>query len=679
MVRTNFCPNPACAALWPVTSGNLAQLIASRETAPPVALPTGFVACTKWDHVAGAWQEATIVPMFPVKPGDVFQATIQFHAETIAAGDKMTVGFRTFLNGVPVRDLPAGIAFTVDAETLAFAEHTLEVTVAGSGENGVGLYGFVYGGTGEYYATGCCVSAPTITHPTVSYFDGDWAGFKWVDERNIHACYSVEIDPAAAISDRSVHVLDYAPVDADQPINSTLGVLLTLADGTLFAAYMEATDYKAPTDHTEDTCTGRVVYITSPDNGVTWSAPALVYDDEYGDWNVAGGLVGGRIVLTFERVNGTTYFDWRCIHSDDNGTTWSDATPMADFVWFSRIIEIPGVGFAMAWTNNDKLVGYAVTQDGVTWSNPTVVYESATHWSIQEPTMAYGNGLWVFAIRRTAALPGYTFIGSSDRGLTWGSPVGLAGSTVPPRWAMGGALVFASGRFWLFTANRQYNGEDGGYTADWFTWVYQSSAARLADDLEDWTLERMWLHPNYPISTVQYYGYPGATQCDDGTLVCLVNDYPTPNPNGISEVKVTPDLFSFQVSGLPAAKLAVVEGSLLPRDATPQVVDIGMVAGDTAPIVERMVTEGVAVNLTSCTVTWAIATAPGRVPLVSATAVVDSAGEGIFHVDLQAADTKDLGGFYYREASVVDHESLVKTLLVGRIMIRPQTIVEIPY
>jgi len=101
------------------------------------------------------------------------------------------------------------------------------------------------------------------------------------------------------------------------------GLLITLENGDIMHFYRM--DPGSTGDHTGNA--GRVVKRMSNYGGFFWSPCEPVYDDEYDDRNINGGILdNGRIILTFRRYNApiAEHIDFNLIYSDDNGDTWSD-------------------------------------------------------------------------------------------------------------------------------------------------------------------------------------------------------------------------------------------------------------------------------------------------------------------------------------------------------------------
>lgn len=405
-----------------------------------------------------------------------------------------------------------------------------------------------------------------------------------------------------------IHVSGYTRSLVDPATHTAEGMLDALPDGTLVNVYREGTSAEGHVGNS-----GRLLFRKSLDNGGTWSASSVVYDDAYDDRNVAGGVIGSRIVVLFRRYNApATAIDIRCTFSDDAGATWSAPTLVIDLAaandagsCFGRIQAVPTLGYVIPYYTTQRAgvvnysVGYLTSLDGETWTLVWVL-EATTGSYLCEPAMAYGDGLWVMACRRNTTGNGLTFLVSDDLGASWSSP--LEATAVPSYWSTGGNLLFVGGRFVLVATDRRtyainQTGTDNGDAGA--TWVYTSTAARLAASVSDWTLEGTMVNPCYPASG-RFYGYPVSVMLPNGSLFCIVSDI-TSLALSVGE---DADLYSFIAGGVvgpaatgvtlsaayDAAKTAARPGdtmvpSVLPLDAaqTQAAAEVAIAASKTIP------------------------------------------------------------------------------------------------
>jgi len=179
-------------------------------------------------------------------------------------------------------------------------------------------------------------------------------------------------------------------------------------------------------------------FATSPDNGLTWSAPGWVnsdattdtLDDDYpsvatdgaGNWVVVYGWFGDGVPPATWQV--------RAIRSTDFGANWSTPVPFSTHLgltWADVVSGGPGV-FVSLHTKTAAIVGRS-TDGGATWTAKTISGTWATANAHPSHLDTDGNGEWV-AVWDTDADPLGTGGGdvdiaysrSTDNGITWSTP-----------------------------------------------------------------------------------------------------------------------------------------------------------------------------------------------------------------------------------------------------------------
>lgn len=71
-------------------------------------------------------------------------------------------------------------------------------------------------------------------------------------------------------------------------------------------------------------------------------------------------------------------------------------------------------------------------------------------------------------------------------------------------------------------------------------------------------------------------------------------------------------------------------------------------------------------DLTGATALWVLSEAPGCTPLVSKTATLTDAANGVVTVSLEPGDTDRYCGTYHHELQITDAVSKISTVMVGK-------------
>ncbi|MGQ9731228.1 MAG: sialidase family protein [Candidatus Zipacnadales bacterium] len=206
-----------------------------------------------------------------------------------------------------------------------------------------------------------------------------------------------------------------------------------MADGTIIVAYAEAQTYNAQGQW--DTTAGEFIqfYVTSKDNGASWSEKKLLYSGA-----IRGGSPFGRIITlsdgtallsmygsrdpawkgepTEEEVKGSTMSAY--VISRDNGETWEDFTVVAPTghnemtllaLSDERLI-------AMCRTVSGAVNQFDSTDGGKTWHGPKPVTQASQH-PPDVQRLSSGRLLLVWGNRREPLGVGSAI--SEDEGATW--------------------------------------------------------------------------------------------------------------------------------------------------------------------------------------------------------------------------------------------------------------------
>lgn len=167
----------------------------------------------------------------------------------------------------------------------------------------------------------------------------------------------------------------------------------------------------------------------SKDNGVTWSAPQVIYNDQFDNrFSTAYRLDNGHIVAFFRRY--ACYDTWNGVNIDsdmiistDNGETWSDRIYIQNIGpsgCFMNVFKMEGKPGYFASTYANAYIDLRYSEDGYNWDSVYYKwdYRDSAHLQINEPYFAsFGNGK-VVGLFRAENRPIHQVV-SYDYGKTW--------------------------------------------------------------------------------------------------------------------------------------------------------------------------------------------------------------------------------------------------------------------
>jgi hypothetical protein len=196
---------------------------------------------------------------------------------------------------------------------------------------------------------------------------------------------------------------------------------------------------------------GRLDFLKSADNGLTWSKPVVVLDTGLDDRNPAFGQAkdGTLVVAAFRfdkyTANGeydsssTNPSDVLLVYSDDSGATWSAPKrfPMGDFTWLSpygkiltlddgtmvlhcygNVMPLPGDTDVVEDEKRNASYLFWSKDDGKSWSDPTRIALDYNETSI----LPLGTTHWIAALRSHFEGQFTAVCHSHDGGKTWTEP-----------------------------------------------------------------------------------------------------------------------------------------------------------------------------------------------------------------------------------------------------------------
>ncbi|MCF8373034.1 MAG: T9SS type A sorting domain-containing protein [Bacteroidales bacterium] len=290
----------------------------------------------------------------------------------------------------------------------------------------------------------------------------------------------------------------------------------------------------------------------STDNGQTWSAPVLVYNDPlYDDRNVAGGLIGvDSIVVFFRKYNAdfSITVSLNYIVSIDGGNTWSpvyyfNASPGACFSPH-KIVPVPTRGF-MAVVYSLSFVEVRFSTNGIDWPQNGYRWDYLySSYAINESYFEYlGNGRLIGLMRDGA--PGMDatlyLVTSEDYGLTWTQPVHT--NIAAPFFCAAPMLFYDEEHedLWVVATDRRNYLGDPYYAFQSSAWIYKNKVEDVFYNPSGFQLfysfERPF--PNYHM----FYGYPIVTKkADNNYLIVFIESYH--KPGGLEQA----DFYQFEIN-----------------------------------------------------------------------------------------------------------------------------------
>ena len=275
---------------------------------------------------------------------------------------------------------------------------------------------------------------------------------------------------------------------------------------------------------------GRLDFVKSPDNGLTWSEPVVVLDTGLDDRNPAFGQAkDGTLVVAAFRYDkytpdgeydpsSTNPSDVLLVYSHDNGTRWSAPKrfPMRNFAWLSpygRMLTLDdGTMVLHCYGNTVPLSGDTdIVEDekrnasylfwsqdgGKTWSDPTRIARDYNETSI----LPLGNKHWVAALR--SHLEGqFTAVAHSyDNGKTWTEPQRVTRTSEHPP----DLVQLTDGRILMAFGERNK--------------PYGVHALLSSDEGKTWDKEHEFVLVDHATSTD--CGYPSSVVLPDGRVLTV--------------------------------------------------------------------------------------------------------------------------------------------------------------
>ena len=223
--------------------------------------------------------------------------------------------------------------------------------------------------------------------------------------------------------------------------------LIRDGDGRLHAVY-----YATGTGGDYD-----IWYVTSDDDGLSWSTPLALTADSARDWfpALALGTDGHLWVFWSSDRAGTDEYDIWYQSSADGGSTWGAATQLTTAALWDYAPSAMQAADGRLWVayysyrQQDWDIWYQVSDDqGATWSDAVRMTDDG-NWEYNPDIIQLANGdIWLSWYAGKLVTSDVMGCYSSDNGATWSTPVALSDDTssnVRPSLAQG-----SDETLWLF-------------------------------------------------------------------------------------------------------------------------------------------------------------------------------------------------------------------------------------
>ena len=274
---------------------------------------------------------------------------------------------------------------------------------------------------------------------------------------------------------------------------------------------------------------GKIAKRYSDDDGFTWSVAEDIYNDQWDNRNIHGGIIGtDTITLTFRSYDAfaNSHKGYYIMYSFDAGSTWTTPTLVTTEGKASgtnQIFKIPHRGYYHSIYDMNYLE-LRYSPDGLNWDSIVNVWDYRTsHLFITSEACftSLGNDTIIGLIRNDAIVLGQTFLQvvSTDAGVTWSQPTitNIADSLFcPSPWLF---YDSTNNDIWVIATDRR--GEIGSPFTHFEEkiWIYKNSPDQIINNSLSYNLFDSVLRP-FP-NTKRFYGYPVSTKKANGNYLVL--------------------------------------------------------------------------------------------------------------------------------------------------------------
>ncbi|WBX76167.1 sialidase family protein [Tenacibaculum ovolyticum] len=329
------------------------------------------------------------------------------------------------------------------------------------------------------------------------------------------------------------------------------GLLITLANNDVVHFYRS--DKGVLGHHIGNS--GNISKRVSKDNGKSWEKSEIIFNDEFDDRNVRGGITEeGKIILFFRRYDAKKKkaVDLNYIISNDGGNTWGEKKLLnfnlkfVDEVWVDNFIKIGGNKYLLPIhgisycelrylsLENDEL---SISDKIWDWN-----YTKSNTYRIDEPFFSYlGDNKIIGLFRDESKEVGanYYQVTSSDLGKTWTSP--MRTNLCAPYFSPSPSIFYDKlFKKIIVVGTDRRKPKNGGYSPENAkVWVYSNSVEEVFENPFGYSLKKKFDRPTP--SSFRFYGYPTFTKINDNSYLIVFTES---SHNGKSE---DADLYQFKL------------------------------------------------------------------------------------------------------------------------------------
>lgn len=312
------------------------------------------------------------------------------------------------------------------------------------------------------------------------------------------------------------------------PDHTSEGFLVTLKNGDIIHFFRQ--DPLITGDHIGNS--GGIYKRVSSNNGKSWSIPVIVYNDEFDDRNIRGGITEeGYIIIFFRRYQAKNWsaVDLNYIISKDDGKSFNLKTkldfkidPKINEIWIDNFLQIGknkyllpvhGVGYC-------EMKTFSFIDQNLKFGNNWIWDKTITMpLGIDEPYCCLNGDKLICLFRdESVSHSNYYQSTSSDLGKSWSNPVktNIGDSFFCPSPLILSDNELTNDIIVIATDRRSYEPFNSQI------WIYNNSFESVFDKPMNYKELIKLSRPNP--NNYQLYGYPIATKMKNGNWLVIITE-----------------------------------------------------------------------------------------------------------------------------------------------------------